>query len=78
MSDIFKVLELTSKSHKQPVYLLNDVEGVKIKMISPSARDEIKYSNGKIGTISIGDNLYKRTLDMTKEITKEQYESNNF
>ncbi len=78
MSDIFKILELTSKSHEQPVYLLNEVDRIKLKMVSPSTRDEIKYRNGEIGTIGIGEELHKRTLNMMNEITKEQYEDNNF
>lgn len=78
MNDIYKILEFTSKSHKQSVYILNNADEVKIKMVSPTVKDEIKYANGETGTISIKEALHVRTLKIGREITKEQYEDNDF
>ncbi|MFA6273635.1 MAG: hypothetical protein WC662_00560 [Candidatus Paceibacterota bacterium] len=77
MNDIYKILEFTSKSHKQPVYLLNGVDKVKIKMISPATISAIKYANGENGIIGLEADIYLKTLKIGKEITKEQYENNN-
>jgi len=78
MNDIYKILEFTSRSHKQPVYLLNDVDRVKIKMISPSTISAIKYDNGKTGIVNLEADIYLKTLKVGREITKEEYENNKF